>query len=48
MPGQGEGAEPVKKAVKVGLSDGLNVEVVAGLAEGDQVIERAPKAITAG
>ncbi len=39
------GKEPVKKEIKVGLSDGLNVEVVDGLAQGDPVVERPPKKI---
>jgi HlyD family secretion protein len=34
-----------KKAVKLGLSDGLNVEVVEGLAEGAEIVERPPKEI---
>jgi len=38
-------AEPVKTAIKVGLSDGINLEVVEGLAEGDQVVQRPPKVI---
>ena len=29
-----------KKEIEVGLSDGLNLEVVAGLAEGDKVVQR--------
>ena len=44
MPGAGD-APPVKKAIKVGLSDGMNVEVVEGLAERDLVVERPPKKI---
>jgi len=39
-------AEPVKKEIKVGLSDGLNTEVLEGMAEGDQVVQRPPKEIT--
>ncbi|MEW5901606.1 MAG: HlyD family efflux transporter periplasmic adaptor subunit, partial [Acidobacteriota bacterium] len=34
-----------KKEVKLGLSDGLNVEVVEGLAEGAEIVERPPKEI---
>jgi HlyD family secretion protein len=34
-----------KKEVKLGLSDGLNVEVVQGLAQGTEVVERPPKEI---
>ena len=38
-------AEPVKKEIKVGLSDGMNVEVAEGLKETDLVVERPPKKI---
>jgi HlyD family secretion protein len=41
----GEGQEPTKKELKTGLSDGLNVEVVDGLKQGDAVVERPPKKI---
>jgi HlyD family secretion protein len=41
-------AEPEKREVKVGLSDGLNVEVVAGLKAGEKIVERPPKEIKAG
>jgi HlyD family secretion protein len=44
IPGAGE-AEPVKKEIKVGLSDGINVEVAEGLKQKDQVVERPPKKI---
>jgi HlyD family secretion protein len=44
VPGPGEG-EPVKKGIKVGLSDGINVEVAEGLKDEDQVVERPPKKI---
>lgn len=37
--------EPVKTAITAGLSDGLNVEVVDGLAEGDEVVQRPPRDI---
>jgi HlyD family secretion protein len=46
VPGATEDAPPVKKDVKVGLSDALNIEVVEGLSEGDLVIERPPKEIS--
>ena len=39
-------AEPAKKEIKVGLSDGLNTEVLDGLAEGEEVVQRPPKEIT--
>jgi HlyD family secretion protein len=39
--------EPPKKTeVKLGISDGLNTEVVAGLALGAKVVERPPKKMT--
>jgi HlyD family secretion protein len=44
VPGAAE-AEPVKKEIKVGLSDGINVEVVEGLKQKDNVVERPPKKI---
>jgi len=37
--------EIVKKTIKTGLSDGLNIEVVEGLKEGDLLVERPPKEI---
>jgi HlyD family secretion protein len=40
-----EGAEPVKKEVKVGLSDGIHIEVLDGLKHKDLVVERPPKKI---
>jgi len=46
IPGQGPEAEPRKIEVELGLSDGLNVEIVAGVAEGDQIVQRPPKEIT--
>src|SRR5262245_56397126 len=39
------GAEPTKKEIKVGLSDGMNIEVAEGLKEHDLVVERPPKKI---
>jgi len=44
VPPPGEG-EPVKKDIKVGLSDGINIEVAEGLQAKDQVVERPPKKI---
>ena len=43
--GAAEKAEPTKEESKVGLSDGMNVEVAEGLAEKDLVVERPPKKI---
>jgi len=40
-----EDAPPVKKEIKTGLSDGMNVEVAEGLQEKDLVVERPPKKI---
>jgi HlyD family secretion protein len=47
IPGEGPEAEPERVPVELGLSDGLNVEIVAGLDVGDQVVQRPPKEITA-
>ena len=44
VPGAAD-AEPLKKEVKVGLSDGINIEVVDGLKHKDAVVERPPKKI---
>ena len=45
IPGQGPEAEPEKIAIETGLSDGLNIEVISGLDEGDQVVQRPPRDI---
>jgi HlyD family secretion protein len=45
VPGATPDAEPVKREITVGLSDGLNMEVVGGLGEGDKVVQRPPKKI---
>ncbi len=45
LPGAKPEAPPVKREIKTGLSDGIKLEVVAGLVEGDQVIQRPPKEI---
>ncbi len=37
--------EITKKTIKTGLSDGLNIEVMEGLKEGDLLVERPPKEI---
>ncbi len=39
------GQEPVRKEIKVGLSDGLSIEIAEGLNEKDLVVERPPKKI---
>jgi HlyD family secretion protein len=44
-PPEVPGGEPVKVEVETGLSDGLNIEVVNGLEENDQVVQRPPRDI---
>ena len=39
------GEEIEKKEIQTGLSDGLQVEVVSGLKEGEEVVERPPREI---
>jgi len=46
VPGLGPEAEPRKLEVELGLSDGLNVEIISGVAEGEQIIQRPPKEIS--
>jgi len=46
IPGVGPEAEPEKVVVELGLSDGLNVEVLEGLEDGDQVVQRPPRDVT--
>ncbi|MDH4066091.1 MAG: efflux RND transporter periplasmic adaptor subunit [Acidobacteriota bacterium] len=45
LPGLGPEAEPRKVEIETGLSDGLNIEVVSGLDEGDEVVQRPPREI---
>jgi HlyD family secretion protein len=45
VPGAAPDAEPVKKEIKTGLSDGMSVEVADGLKLSDPVVERPPKKI---
>ena len=45
LPGGTPEAEPKKVAIKVGLSDGLNIEVVSGIQEGEKVVQRPPREI---
>jgi HlyD family secretion protein len=44
LPGPND-TQPTKREVKVGLSDGMNVEIAEGLKEKDLVVERPPKKI---
>ena len=46
LPGATEKAPPVKTAVKLGVSDGLNVEVTEGVPLGAKILERPPKKLT--
>jgi HlyD family secretion protein len=46
IPGTGPEAEPEKIEVELGLSDGLNVEIVSGVTAGDQVVQRPPREIS--
>jgi len=46
LPAADPEAEPEKREVTVGLSDGLNAEIVDGLDEGAEVVQRPPKVIT--
>jgi HlyD family secretion protein len=43
---KGSKVEPKKIEVKLGISDGMNVEVVSGLNKGDKVVQRPPKEIS--
>jgi HlyD family secretion protein len=45
LPGAAPKEPPRKVEVKTGLSDGLNVEILSGLKEGDKVVQRPPKEI---
>lgn len=46
IPGSDPKAEPKKVEIKTGISDGLNIEIVAGLKKGQKVVERPPKEIS--
>jgi HlyD family secretion protein len=46
LPGGDPKAEPKKKEIRTGVSDGLNIEIVSGLKKGDKVVERPPKEIS--
>jgi len=41
----GADGKPVEKEIQVGLSDAINIEVVSGLKEGEEVLEKPPKEI---
>jgi HlyD family secretion protein len=46
IPSANPKEQPKKVEIKTGISDGLNVEVLAGLKKGDKVVERPPKEIS--
>jgi HlyD family secretion protein len=46
IPGGKEKDEPKKVEVKLGISDGMSVEVASGLEKGSKVVERPPKKIS--
>ena len=46
VPSDDPKAEPKKVEVKIGISDGMNAEVLSGLQKGAKVIERPPKKIS--
>ncbi|HMF08390.1 MAG TPA: efflux RND transporter periplasmic adaptor subunit [Thermoanaerobaculia bacterium] len=46
IPAAAAKAEPKKVEIKIGISDGMNAEVVSGLSKGTKVVERPPKKIS--
>jgi HlyD family secretion protein len=46
LPGANPKEEPKKTEVKLGISDGMNAEVLSGLSKGAKVVERPPKKIS--
>jgi HlyD family secretion protein len=46
LPGKDPKAKPEKVEIHLGISDGLNVEVLSGLSAGQKVVERPPKEIS--
>lgn len=45
VPPEAPDGEPSKVKIEVGLSDGLNLEIVSGLNPGDKIVERPPRDI---
>jgi HlyD family secretion protein len=45
LPSETPEGEPEKIEIVAGLSDGLNIEIVEGLTEGDQVVQRPPREV---
>jgi HlyD family secretion protein len=46
IPGANLKEEPKKTEIKLGISDGMNAEVLSGLSKGAKVVERPPKKIS--
>jgi HlyD family secretion protein len=46
LPGANPKEEPKRTEIKIGISDGMNAEVISGLKKGDKVVERPPKKIS--
>ena len=46
IPADGPQTPPKRVEIKTGLSDGLNIEVIEGLKQGEKVVERPPREIT--
>ncbi len=46
LPGADPKEDPRKVEIKIGISDGMNAEVVSGVKKGDKVVERPPKKIS--
>jgi HlyD family secretion protein len=46
IPSANPKEEPKKTEVKLGISDGMNAEVLSGLSKGSKVVERPPKNIS--
>ncbi len=46
IPGADPKDEPKKVEIKLGISDGMNAEVLSGLQKGSKVVERPPKKIS--
>lgn len=45
VPSEKSGAEPLRREIEIGLSDGLQIEVLSGLEENENVIQRPPREI---
>lgn len=45
IPPEAPGGEPRKAEITTGLSDGLSIEIVSGLQEGEEIVQRPPREI---